>query len=152
MPTLSAAEEQLRFDLTFSKFVSVFAKSDKPLAIFLDDLQWADAASLRLIKNLVSEEALGTLLIIGAYRDNEVGPEHPHSQMLKELKENEIAVNQVILKPLSEKQACALVADTLRLSELDAAPLSSLVLKRQTAIPSLPFSSQYPVPGEPPLF
>lgn len=135
VPTLSTAEEQLRFDLTFSKFVSVFARSEKPMAIFLDDLQWADAASLRLIKNLVSEEGIGTLLIIGAYRDNEVGPEHPLSQMLKELAESEIAVNQVILKPLSEKQACALVADTLRCSELEAAPLSSLVYEKTNGNP-----------------
>ncbi|MGB3514571.1 MAG: diguanylate cyclase [Microcoleaceae cyanobacterium] len=68
---------QNRFNLLFSKFVRVFSKKEHPLAIFLDDLQWADSASLNLLELLMDDSETGYVLVLGAYRDCEVFPAHP---------------------------------------------------------------------------
>ncbi len=73
-PELSGTAAQNRFNLLFQKFIQVFTTKEHPLVIFLDDLQWADSASLKLMQLLMSESGSGYLLLIGAYRDNEVFP------------------------------------------------------------------------------
>ncbi|MEM8643238.1 MAG: AAA family ATPase, partial [Cyanobacteria bacterium P01_G01_bin.54] len=75
VPDLSGAAAQNRFNFLFGQFIQVFITQHQPLVIFLDDLQWADAASLKLLKLLMQDD--GHLLLIGAYRDNEVSPNHP---------------------------------------------------------------------------
>jgi predicted ATPase len=74
---LSGSAAQNRFNLLFQKFIQVFATKEHPLVIFVDDLQWADAASLKLMQLLMASEETGYLLLLGAYRDNEVFPAHP---------------------------------------------------------------------------
>lgn len=132
---LPTTEEQLRFDTTFRKFVGVFARPTHPLVLFLDDLQWADAASLRLIKNLISDKEIRNLLIIGAYRDNEVGPDHPLSQTIAELKEDKASVEQITLQPLSAQMAEALISDTLRCRGKEIEPLAHLVYEKTQGNP-----------------
>jgi tRNA A-37 threonylcarbamoyl transferase component Bud32/tetratricopeptide (TPR) repeat protein len=132
---LPAAEEQLRFDITFSKFVAVFARPEHPLVIFLDDLQWADAASLRLIKNLICQDEIGNLLIIGAFRSNEVGREHPLTQTIMEMSEMGAALEQVMLRSLSPEMAAALVCDVLRCGEAQVAALAKLVYEKTQGNP-----------------
>jgi predicted ATPase len=74
VPELPPQEAQRRFQLVFRRFIGVFARPEHPLALFLDDLQWLDAATLDLLEDLLTRDDLQHLLLIGAYRDNEVSP------------------------------------------------------------------------------
>src|SRR6185503_8838203 len=77
VPELGPTESQNRFRMLFQSFLRASASKEHPLAVFLDDLQWADAASLKLLELLLSTPGGGHLLVIGAYRDNEIGAGHP---------------------------------------------------------------------------
>ena len=77
VPALPPTEAQNRFRMVFRQFVTAFASEAHPLVLFLDDLQWIDAASLALIEDLLTHPDTRYLLLIGAYRDNEVGAAHP---------------------------------------------------------------------------
>ena len=82
-PALGGAEFQQRFRLVFRRLFRALASPRHPLVIFLDDLQWADSASLALIEMLMSDPDLTGLLMIGAYRDNEVQAGHPLQALLE---------------------------------------------------------------------
>ena len=114
VPKLSGSAAQNRFNLLFSKFVCIFTTQDHPLAIFLDDLQWVDLASLKLLQLLVTQSAADCLLILGAYRDNEVFPEHPLMLTLEQLQKQQATVRTVKLTPLTANDVIQLVTDTLR--------------------------------------
>ena len=129
-PPLSSAEEQLRFDLVLRKFVGIFANREHPLILFLDDLQWADAASLRLIKNLLVDRTIKYLLIIGAYRDNEIDEEHCVTRTIKDLNELNVPLTEIELPPLSSTEIRSLVADTLKSKEKIVAPLAKLIREK----------------------
>jgi predicted ATPase/class 3 adenylate cyclase len=105
------AEQRLRGLLT--RFVQVFTAELRPLVIFLDDLQWADSASMKLLKHLASNADSRSLLMIGAYRDNEIGPRHPLTLALAELRESDVATTELELLPLDLESVRGLVADTL---------------------------------------
>src|SRR6476661_2389240 len=120
---LSGTAAQNRFDLLFQNFIRVFTKPEHPLVMFLDDLQWADSASLRLIQLLVSESASGYLLVIGAYRDNEVFAAHPLMLTLDAAVKAGATVNTITLEPLSSESLNHLVADTLNCAPYSARPL-----------------------------
>jgi predicted ATPase len=85
-PPLSQIEPQQaqgRFQLVFRRFISVFARTEHPLTLFFDDLQWLDRSTLDLIEDLLTQGDVRHLLLIGAYRDNEVGAAHPLARTLK---------------------------------------------------------------------
>lgn len=113
IPKLGATESQNRFNLVFKQFVDVFCKPEHPLVIFLDDLQWVDSASLKLIQLLMSSDSSQYLLMIGAYRDNEVSSTHPLIHTIEKIKANQTEVNNLIVKPLSSTHVCQLVRETL---------------------------------------
>ncbi len=115
--------------------MQVFAKKEHCLVIFLDDLQWADSASLQLLKLLTNEENQGYLLLIGAYRDNEVYPAHPLILTLNEIRKTGAMVNTVTLQPLSQLILNQLVVDTLHSAENLAFPLSNLVYRKTRGNP-----------------
>src|SRR4029077_1773290 len=77
VPDLPPQDAQGRFQLVFRRFISVFARPEHPLALFVDDLQWLDAATLDLLEDLLTRPDVQHLMLIGAYRDNELGPAHP---------------------------------------------------------------------------
>ena len=79
----------------FRRFIGVFARPEHPLALFLDDLQWLDAATLDLLENLVTQPDVRHLMLIGAYRDNEVGASHPLMRKLDVLRQAEAAVDEI---------------------------------------------------------
>src|SRR6202011_6354633 len=89
-----------RFRLVFRRFLGVFARPEHPLAVFLDDLQWLDTATLDLLEDLVTHSEVRQLLLVGAYRDNEVGPAHPLLRALEAIREAGGRVEQIILTPL----------------------------------------------------
>ncbi len=126
-PNLSPTDARARFQSVFRRFIGVFAKLEHPLALFLDDLQWLDAATLDLIENLLTEPDMHHLLLIGAYRNNEVGPSHPLTRKLKEIRENGVSVSDIILTPLACEDIELLVADALRSDLAEAKPLARLI-------------------------
>ena len=111
VPELNPQEAQNRFNLTFLNFVQVFAQADHPLVLFLDDLQWADSASLKFIENLLSDPTMRYLLIIGAYRDNETDANHPLRITLQRLIEAGVLYQSITLQPLQLADIEQLLAD-----------------------------------------
>ncbi len=124
-PELSGTAAQNRFNLLFQKFTQVFTSPEHPLVIFLDDLQWADSASLMLMQLLMTETK--HLFLIGAYRDNEVNPAHPLMLTLNDIQTTAATINTITLKPLNQSQVNRLVTDTLKCPENLALPLALLV-------------------------
>ncbi|MDF5738471.1 MULTISPECIES: trifunctional serine/threonine-protein kinase/ATP-binding protein/sensor histidine kinase [unclassified Nostoc] len=140
-PNLSGTAAQNRFNLLFQKFIQVFTTKEHPLVIFLDDLQWADSASLKLMKLLMNDSEGGYLLLIGAYRDNEVSTAHPLMLALEEIAKAQVTINIIILAPLSAVSLNQLVADTLCCSPEVAQPLTQLVYQKTKGNPF--FSTQF---------
>ncbi|MEH2439104.1 trifunctional serine/threonine-protein kinase/ATP-binding protein/sensor histidine kinase [Nostoc sp.] len=138
---LSGSAALNRFNLLFGKFIALFAKAEHPLVMFLDDLQWADSASLSLMQVLMSQSDMGYLLTIGAYRDNEVFPAHPLMLTLEEMKKDSAIVSTLTLNPLSQSHINDLVADTLSCTKVIAQPLSELVYQKTQGNPF--FATQF---------
>ncbi|MFS8071901.1 MAG: ATP-binding protein, partial [Byssovorax sp.] len=113
VPVLGPTESQNRFNLVFQRFINVFARREHPLAIFLDDLQWADGASLSLIRLLLLDPGTRHLLIIGTYRDNEVSGAHPLALMLADLRKEEALIEEMALRPLDLGDVRRMILDTL---------------------------------------
>ncbi len=141
VPELSGKEAQNRFNLLFQQFIQVFCSADHPLVIFLDDLQWADSASLKLIQLLVSQADTGYLLLIGAYRDNEITPAHPLTNTLERIEEQNGTIHNIVLKPLSYEDLNNLIADSLLSTPATVAPLTDLVYQKTQGNPF--FSIQF---------
>ncbi|WP_224361616.1 trifunctional serine/threonine-protein kinase/ATP-binding protein/sensor histidine kinase [Hyalangium versicolor] len=128
VPEVTVAEAQLRFRQVVRQFLGVFARPEHPLVVFLDDLQWADLASLKLIEQLLSQKETPPVLWIGAYRDNEVSSSHPLVSVLEEVRKAGARITDIRLEPLSLEQVEELVADTLPgAGEQLVMPLSKLV-------------------------
>ncbi len=132
---LSPMESQNRFNMVFLNFIHVFAAKEHPLILFLDDLQWADSASLKLIQLLITDTDTRYLLIIGAYRDNEIGDAHPLLLTVEEIAKTGAAVNRIYLGPLGINHVNRLVSDTLRCEEEDSSNLSALIAKKTVGNP-----------------
>ncbi|MEG4133364.1 AAA family ATPase, partial [Microcoleus sp. Pol1B3] len=140
-PELSGMAAQNRFNLLFQKFISVFTTKEHPLVMFLDDLQWADSASLKLMQLLIGESQSSHLLLIGAYRDNEVSAAHPLMLTLDEVTKIGAIVNTITLAPLARTSLNQLVADTLNCSPNLAEPLTELVYQKTKGNPF--FATQF---------
>ncbi|WP_193196639.1 ATP-binding sensor histidine kinase [Nostoc sp. MG11] len=130
VPQLGATESQNRFNLVFQKFISVFAQKEHPLVLFLDDLQWADSASLKLIQLLTTDTDSQYLLMIGAYRDNEVDTTHPLMLMLQEIEKTSVSVKKIICQPLKITDVYQLILDTLKCDIQKAKPLAELIFNK----------------------
>ncbi|MEH2369353.1 trifunctional serine/threonine-protein kinase/ATP-binding protein/sensor histidine kinase [Nostoc sp.] len=136
---LSGMAAENRFNLLFQKFIQVFTSAEHPLVMFLDDLQWADSASLKLMQLLMADTK--HVLLIGAYRDNEVKPAHPLMLTLSEIQKNQATINTITLAPLNQVIVNQLVADTLKCTESLASPLSQLVSQKTQGNPF--FATQF---------
>jgi predicted ATPase/signal transduction histidine kinase len=122
---LEAIESQNRFNLAFIQFIRAF--TNRPLVLFLDDLQWADRASLKLLQHLMSDPESRRLLCVAAYRDNEVDSTHPFILTLDKLREQGTTISEVLLKPLAIAQIQQLLADTLSCQVETTLPLAQLL-------------------------
>jgi len=116
-----------RFQFVLRRLIEVFATAEHPLALFLDDLQWLDAATLDLMEDLLTQADVGRLLLIGAYRDNEVDAAHPLMRKLTAIRRSGAKVSEIKLGPLGYEHVGRLIADALRRDLEDAAPLAHLV-------------------------
>lgn len=141
VPELSGLAAQNRFNLLFHRFIQVFATHDHPLVIVLDDLQWADSASLKLMQLLMGEAQHGYLLVIGAYRDNEVSPAHPLMLTLNEIRKSDVTQTTITLAPLDLASLNHLVVDTLTCSPEAAQPLTDLIYQKTHGNPF--FATQF---------
>src|SRR5262249_52492429 len=129
VPELPPQDAQRRFQMVFRQFIGVFARPEHPLALFLDDLQWLDAATLDLLEDLLSRSDLRNLLLIGAYRDNEVTAAHPLMRKLEAIKTAGGRVKEITLGPLARGHVGQFIADALRCGS-ESAPLARLVYQK----------------------
>ena len=120
VPDLPPQDAQNRFQMVFRRFLGAFARPEHPLALFLDDLQWLDAATLELLEHLITDPDVRHLMLVGAYRDNEVGPSHPLMRTLGAIRKAGARVQEIVLAPLGLDDVGRLVADALH-CEPDAA-------------------------------
>ena len=129
-PALGPAETQNRFRMVVQQFLQAVARRGHPLVVFLDDLQWADSATLKLLEPLLGDPEIEALLLIGAYRDNEVDPVHPLTRTIRELAAAGIAIERVPLDPLELSDLASLVRDTLHCDAAEADPLARLLSRK----------------------
>src|SRR6202521_3461059 len=130
VPELEPQQAQNRFLLVFRRFIGVFARPEHPLALFLDDLQWLDAATLDLLEHLVTHSEVRHLLLVGAYRDNEVSPSHPLLRKLGAIRKAGARVQQIVLAPLGLDDIGQLVADAMHCEPERVRHLAQLVQEK----------------------
>jgi PAS domain S-box-containing protein len=134
VPELPPRDAQSRFQLVFRRLIGAFTR-DHPLALFLDDLQWLDAATLDLMEDLLTHPDVKDLMLIGAYRDNEVAPAHPLMRKLQAIREAGAIVHDIVLAPLTRHDLEQLIADSLHCDSVNAAPLAQLVEEKTSGNP-----------------
>lgn len=132
---LPPTEAQNRFRMIFRHFIGVFAQQEHPLVLFLDDLQWADSASLGLVKEVLAHPEMHHLLVIGAYRDNEVFASHPLMLTLDEIRRAGARVSHIVLGPILREHLATFVGDALHCRRDEAAPLADLVYEKTAGNP-----------------
>jgi len=135
VPELEPQLAQTRFQLVLRRFIGVFARPEHPLALFLDDLQWLDAATLDLLEELLTRSDLQHLVLIGAYRDNEVTSAHPLMRKVEAIKTAGGKIAEIRLTPLAREHVGQLIAETLRCKVERAAPLAHLVHEKTDGNP-----------------
>ena len=135
VPELPPQLAHSRFQSAVRRFLSVFAREEHPLALFLDDLQWLDAATLELLEYLLDDAEMRHLLLVGAYRDNEVGPTHPLSFMLEKWRRGSRRVREIVLAPLGIRDVAELCSDALHVDLASARPLAELVHEKTDGNP-----------------
>ncbi|MBC1224471.1 AAA family ATPase [Nostoc sp. UCD121] len=135
VPEVGATEAENRFNLIFQKFVRVFCSESHPLVIFLDDLQWIDSATLKLIELMLLDEQTQFLFLIGAYRDNEVNQTHPLVLTLERLRKQGAVLEEIVLAPLTFEPLSQLIAETLHRDADTVCSLAQLVLRKTEGNP-----------------
>jgi predicted ATPase/signal transduction histidine kinase len=130
VPELPPLEAQNRFQMVFRRLLGVFGRKEHPLALFLDDLQWIDTATLDLLEHLVTRSEVRHLLLVGAYRENEVGLAHPLLRTLEAIRTAGTPVQEIELAPLRVEDVGRLVADALHCKPERALPLAQVVHER----------------------
>lgn len=141
LPAVPAAEYEQRFHIAFLQFVKALAASTHPLLLFVDDLQWADGSTLRVLEHLIGDEDTRSLLIVGTYRDNEVDEAHPLALMQTRLVATGLPLTVLTLANLGFDDVAALIGDTLRQSGPRVARLVDLVIEKTHGNPF--FVSQF---------
>jgi hypothetical protein len=132
---LPPQEAKNRFQMVFRRFLGVFAREEHPLVLFLDDLQWLDAATLDLLEHLVTHPEVRRLLLVGAYRDNEVSPSHPLIRTFEAIRNAGAKVEEIVLAPLGLNDVCRLVTDAVHCEPERARPLAQLGYEKTSGNP-----------------
>ena len=132
---LPSREAQNRFQMVFRRFLGVFVGDERPLALFLDDLQWLDAATLDLLEHLVTHPDVRRLLLVGAYRDNEVGPEHPLMRTLEAIRAAGKRVDEIVLTPLGLNDIGRMITDATHCEPERARSLAQVVHEKTSGNP-----------------
>jgi predicted ATPase len=132
---LPPQEARNRFQLVFKRFLGAFATAEHPLALFLDDLQWLDTATLELLEQLITDSDVRHVLLIGAYRDNEVSSSHPLMRTLASIREAGAKTQNIVLASLGPEDVGRLISDSLRCEREAADPLAQLVHEKTGSNP-----------------
>ena len=135
VPEVPLQDQQARFQLVFRRFLGVFARPEHPLVVFIDDLQWLDPATLDLIEYLVTDPEVKHLLLVGAYRDNEVDPAHALVRTLATIRAADGRVREIVLAPLRPDDVARLLADALRVQPVHVRQLAGLVFDKTAGNP-----------------
>jgi PAS domain S-box-containing protein len=135
VPELEPQQAQRRFQLVFRRFIGVFARPEHPLALFLDDLQWLDTATLDLLEDVLARSDLQHLMVIGAYRDNEVDAAHPLTHKLQAIRSARGTVEEITLAPLGREHLGQLIADAVCCDTTRVASLAQLVHEKTAGNP-----------------
>lgn len=135
VPELPPTKAQNRLNLVFQNFIQVFCQKEHPLVLFLDDLQWTDSATLKLLQLIMTHANTQYLFLIGAYRDNEVSATHPAMLTLSEMEKQGVIVNHLSLSPLNLSQVNEFIADTLKTESIPTKRLAELVWKKTQGNP-----------------
>src|SRR5215469_16617653 len=135
VPEVSPQESENRFQAVLWAFLRIFATKEHPLTLFLDDLQWLDPATLKLLEHLVTHPGVGYLLLIGAYRDNEVSSSHPLMLTLDSIRKTKAIVRQIVLAPLSFQDVDQFIGDSIHQDQARAKPLARLVHEKTAGNP-----------------
>src|SRR5882724_7729013 len=130
VPDLPPQDAQNRFQMVIRRFLGVFARKEHPLALFLDDLQWLDTATLDLLEHLITHAGVQHLLLVGAYRDNEIDPAHPLMRTLEVIRKAGVRVHEIVLAPLGLDDVGQLAADAMRCESERVRPLAQLVQEK----------------------
>ena len=148
VPELGPQDAQRRFQRVFHAFVRVFAQQEHPLALFLDDLQWLDAATLDMIEYVLTQPDLKYLMLIGAYRDNEVDSAHPLMRKLEAIRRAEARVEEIRLAPLGSGHLRELMTDALRCAPASAGELADLLHEKTAGNPFFVIQSLHTLADE----
>lgn len=140
-PELPASESQNRFTTLFLKLTQAFASEERPLCLFLDDLQWADLPSLKLIADIMVDFETRHILLLGAYRDNEVDSAHPLVKTLAKIVGMGVEAEQIVLAPLNEADICKMIEGTFNCPIDDAGSLAGICIGKTGGNPF--FLSQF---------
>jgi predicted ATPase len=135
VPDLPLQDAQRRFQFVFRRFIGVFAKPEHPLALFLDDLQWLDSATIDLIEDILTQSDVQHLMLIGAYRDNEVNSSHPLMRKLGAIRKAGAPVEEINLAPLTRTDQAQLITDALHCEPERAAALTELIHEKTAGNP-----------------
>src|SRR4029077_3932195 len=135
VPDLPPQDAKARFQLVFRRFVGVFARSEHPLSFFLEDLQWLDAATLDFLQDLLTQPDVHHLMLIGAYRDNEVDSTHPLWRKLDVIRQAGARLHEIVLAPLTSEDLGLLLVDTVHCEPERVTPLAHLVHEKTAGNP-----------------
>ena len=135
VPDLPLQDAQRRFQFVFRRFIGVFARPEHPLALFLDDLQWLDSATLDLIEDLLTQSDVRHLMLIGAYRANEVNPSHPLMRKLDAIRKAGAPVEEIVLAPLTLEDLAGLLTDSFHCEPERATALAQLIHEKTAGNP-----------------
>jgi PAS domain S-box-containing protein len=134
-PDLPPQDAQKRFQIVLGRFIAVFARPEHPLALFLDDLQWLDTATLELLEQISTDPDMRHLMLVGAYRDNEVTASHPLMRIVESLRQSGRDFREIVLNPLSPDDVGRLVADCCYAKPEHVEPLTELVFEKTRGNP-----------------
>jgi len=132
---LPPKETENRMKIFFKQFLHVVANKDHPLVIFIDDLQWIDSGSLSLLKEIMMDDEQTHLLIIGAYRENEVDAAHPLKNFIQHLEEKKKQIQSLSLQPLSIENFTSLFEDSFHRDTAAVSAFAELVHTRTKGNP-----------------
>ncbi|MEA2699624.1 MAG: hypothetical protein QOI66_3895, partial [Myxococcales bacterium] len=141
VPVLDPEESQIRFNATFRRFVRVFCRFGQPFVLFFDDVQWIDAAGLRLLRAILLDSQISNLMLVWSFRDDEAGGTAPITRLVDEATQMGLGIDQIKVSPLGKTDVHQLISDGLRGRHQDLAALASVVCERCDGNPL--FVSQY---------
>ncbi|MEM9215765.1 MAG: diguanylate cyclase [Cyanobacteria bacterium P01_F01_bin.150] len=132
---LGDVENQHRFNLTFLRFIKIFCSVDHPLVLVLDDLQWADSATLILIDVILRDDSINNFLFVGVYRSDEISNKHPLNCLFLMLEKSNVLIEKIHIEPLNISHVTKIISDTLKCDRHSSLPLAKLILRKTEGNP-----------------